>query len=127
MAQEHTHIADRNAMDVHEHGSYRSYLTGFVLSAILTAVPFALVMAGGLESRHATVIAVVACAVVQIVVHMIYFLHMTSHSEEGWTALSLIFTLVVVVIMLAGSLWVMYHLNANMMPQMEHALAARPS
>ncbi|MFW2345133.1 MAG: cytochrome o ubiquinol oxidase subunit IV, partial [Brevundimonas mediterranea] len=57
-----------------------------------------------------------AFAVVQIVVHMIYFLHMNSKSEGGWTMLALIFTIIVVVIALSGSLWVMYHLNTNMMP-----------
>jgi cytochrome o ubiquinol oxidase operon protein cyoD len=55
-------------------------------------------------------------AVVQIIVHMIYFLHMNSHSEEGWTLVALVFTLILVVITLAGSLWVMFHLNTNMMP-----------
>ena len=53
---------------------------------------------------------------VQIVVHMIYFLHMNPKSEGGWTMMALIFTLVLVAIALAGSLWVMHHLNANMMP-----------
>jgi cytochrome o ubiquinol oxidase operon protein cyoD len=55
-------------------------------------------------------------AVVQIVVHMIYFLHMTTKSEGGWTMMALIFTIVLVVITLAGSIWVMFHLNSNMMP-----------
>jgi cytochrome o ubiquinol oxidase operon protein cyoD len=55
-------------------------------------------------------------AAVQIVVHMVYFLHMNAKSEGGWTMLALIFTLVLVVITLSGSLWVMYHLNHNMMP-----------
>ena len=63
-----------------------------------------------------------ALAAVQIVVHMIYFLHMNSKSEGGWTILALIFTIMVVVIMLAGSLWVMYHLNHNMMPGMSQDL-----
>ena len=36
--------------------------------------------------------------------------------EGGWTMLALIFTVIVVVIALSGSLWVMYHLNTNMMP-----------
>ena len=57
-----------------------------------------------------------AFAVVQIVVHMIYFLHMDTRSEQGWSMMALIFTIIKVVIALTGSLWVMYHLNANMMP-----------
>ena len=47
---------------------------------------------------------------------MVYFLHMNSKVEGGWSMLSLIFTIAVVVIMLAGSIWVMFHLNSNMMP-----------
>ncbi len=57
-------------------------------------------------------------AVVQIVVHMIYFLHLDAKSEGGWNMLALIFTVILVFITLTGSLWVMYHLNVNMMPGM---------
>jgi cytochrome o ubiquinol oxidase operon protein cyoD len=46
---------------------------------------------------------------------MVFFLHMTSKAEGGWTWMSLIFTLVLVVITLSGSMWVMYHLKTNMM------------
>jgi len=103
-----------------EHGgvhiSLRGYLTGFVLSVILTAIPFWLVMSGVIGNKSATAIVVMIFAGVQIVVHMIYFLHMTSSAEEGWSMLALIFTLVVLGIALSGSLWVMYHLNVNMMP-----------
>jgi cytochrome o ubiquinol oxidase operon protein cyoD len=73
-------------------------------------------MSGVLASNQATALAIIAFAVVQIVVHMIFFLHMSPRSEDGWTMMALIFTLVMVLITLAGSLWVMYHLNTNMMP-----------
>ena len=53
---------------------------------------------------------------------MVYFLHMNTKSEGGWNMLALIFTLVIVAIAIAGSLWVMYHLNTNMMPQMDHEM-----
>ncbi|WP_414884843.1 cytochrome o ubiquinol/quinol oxidase subunit IV, partial [Sphingomonas sp. Leaf412] len=49
----------------------------------------------------------------------IYFLHMNTKSEGGWTMMALIFTVIVVVIALTGSLWVMYHMNQNMMPGMD--------
>jgi cytochrome o ubiquinol oxidase subunit IV len=118
-ADNHSHDArdvdHHDAHDDHDHGSFKSYMIGFVLSVILTAIPFALVMTGALPAQ-ATALIVMAFAVVQIVVHMIYFLHMNTKSEGGWTMLALIFTIIVVVIALAGSLWVMYHLNTNMMP-----------
>jgi len=98
------------------HGSFKGYLIGFVLSVILTAIPFWLVMSGAIDNKQATAIVIMAFAVVQIVVHMVFFLHMNTASEGGWSMLALIFTLILVVIVLTGSLWVMYHLNANMMP-----------
>ncbi|HVZ03111.1 cytochrome o ubiquinol oxidase subunit IV [Hyphomicrobium sp.] len=98
------------------HATLGGYLIGFGLSAVLTAIPFWLVMSGVLGNKEATVVAVMAFAAVQIVVHMIFFLHMSPRSEDGWTMMALIFTLVMVLITLAGSLWVMYHLNTNMMP-----------
>ena len=100
------------------HSTFNGYMTGFVLAVILTAIPFWLVMGKVLPSSTATALTVLAIGVVQIVVHMIYFLHMNGKSEGGWTMLALLFTLVLVVITLSGSLWVMYHLNHNMMPTM---------
>lgn len=101
------------------HSSMRGYLIGFLLSVLLTAVPFWLVMDDVLTSKQATALIVMGFAAVQMVVHMIYFLHMNAKAEEGWTLVSLIFTLILVVITLAGSLWVMYHMNTNMMPMLE--------
>jgi cytochrome o ubiquinol oxidase operon protein cyoD len=100
----------------HWHGSFRSYVIGFILSVVLTAIPFWLVMDGVFESKQATALTVMGFAVVQIVVHMIYFLHVNAKSESGWTFVALVFTLILVAITLIGSLWVMYHLNTNMMP-----------
>ncbi|GJE55539.1 cytochrome o ubiquinol oxidase subunit IV [Methylobacterium thuringiense] len=104
------------------HGSVKSYVTGFVLSVILTAIPFWLVMGKVLPNVVWTTIIVLALAVVQIVVHMVYFLHMNTKSEGGWTILALIFTVTLVVITLTGSIWVMHHLNTNMMPMSPHDL-----
>lgn len=100
------------------HGDYRSYMTGFVLSVILTAIPFILVMSGGFESRRLTAVIVLLFAMAQIIVHMIYFLHMDLHVEGGWTVTSLVFTLIVLVICLAGTIWVMHNMDSNMMPDM---------
>ena len=98
------------------HGSMKGYLIGFGLSVVLTAIPFWLVMSGMFAAQTTGGI-IMAFAVAQIVVHMVFFLHMNTKSEGGWTILALIFTLILVVIALTGSLWVMYHLNTNMMPE----------
>lgn len=102
--------------DTHGHGSRRTYLIGFALSAVLTAVPFWLVMTGALADVQATVLAIMALAFVQIVVHTIFFLHVNTRSEGGWTLMALMFAVVMVAIVITGSLWIMYHLNSNMMP-----------
>ncbi|MEO6918390.1 MAG: cytochrome o ubiquinol oxidase subunit IV [Collimonas sp.] len=101
-----------------DHGSLKSYTTGFILAVILTAIPFWLVMGKVIDKSSTLGLVLLAFAAVQIVVHMIYFLHMNTKSEGGWSMLALIFTIMLVFIMLSGSLWVMYHLNHNMMPGM---------
>ncbi|ALC11782.1 cytochrome o ubiquinol oxidase subunit IV [Sphingopyxis sp. 113P3] len=106
------------------HASMRDYLIGFALSVLLTAIPFWLVMTMPL-SPGTTAAIIMAFAVVQIVVHMIFFLHMTPRAEGGWSLTSLVFTIIVLGIALAGSLWVMHHLNTNMMP-MPHDMNQLP-
>ncbi|WP_336234896.1 cytochrome o ubiquinol oxidase subunit IV [Achromobacter dolens] len=108
------------------HGTLKSYVTGFILAAILTAIPFWLVMDRVFESSRTTALIILAFAAVQIVVHIIYFLHMDAKSECGWNMLALIFTLVLVVITLSGSIWIMYHLNSNMMPMSIHDMRNMP-
>lgn len=100
------------------HGSLKSYATGFVLAVVLTAIPFWLVIGKVFEKSGTTALVILLLAALQIVVHMVYFLHMNSKAEGGWSMLALIFTVMLVVIMLSGSIWVMYHLNHNMMPGM---------
>ncbi len=87
-----------------------------MLSVLLTAIPFWLVMGKVLPSPKTTAFIILGFAAVQMVVHMIYFLHMNAKVEQGWSMLALLFTAALVVIMLAGSVWVMYHMNTNMMP-----------
>jgi cytochrome o ubiquinol oxidase subunit IV len=98
------------------HFTLRGYATGFFAAVFLTAIPFWFVMGKTFGSSTTTAAVILAFAAVQIVVHMIYFLHMSPKSEGGWNLLALLFTVMLVVIALSGSLWVMYHLNHNMMP-----------
>src|SRR3546814_8423852 len=87
------------------HGSLRGYLTGFVLAAILTIIPFWLVMDDVIENSVITIIVVLALAAVQIVVHIVYFLHLDTRSEGGWNMLAFIFMGILVVIVLGASIW----------------------
>jgi cytochrome o ubiquinol oxidase operon protein cyoD len=109
----------------HGHGTRRGYLIGFGLSALLTAIPFWLVMTGAL-SAQATAVWIIGLAFVQIVVHTLFFLHVNARAEGGWTLLALIFTIVIVTIVISGSLWIMFHLNSNMMPMTPGSLPSTP-
>jgi cytochrome o ubiquinol oxidase operon protein cyoD len=112
------HDHDHGHGDDGHHVSLKDYAIGFVLAVVLTAIPFWLVMAKVFDKSSTTAAVVLAFAVVQVVVHMVYFLHLNSKAEGGWSILATIFTLVLLVIVLAGSIWVMYHMNVNMMPAM---------
>ena len=98
------------------HATLGGYVVGFVLAVVLTAIPFWIVMTRAIESAGFTIVVILAFAAVQIVVHMVYFLHMTPKAEGGWSLMALGFTIILVVITLSGSLWVMFHLKSNMMP-----------
>ena len=120
------HPAHESAHDAHGQGSMRDYVIGFVLSVILTVIPFWLVMGEVLESRVWTVALIMLFGAIQIVVHMVYFLHMNRKSEGGWILLSLIFTGIIILIALVGSLWVMHHLDTNMMPMSPEQMRVAP-
>ena len=117
-ASTHEHGAPHDGgHDAHSgHGSLRGYLTGFVLAAILTVIPFWLVMGHVIPSTQLTILLVLGLAAAQIVVHVVFFLHLDTKSENGWNMLAFIFTIVLVVIVLGASVWVMFNENANMMP-----------
>ena len=105
-----SHSTDHGA----SHGSVKTYMTGFILSIILTAIPFWMVMNG--SASHAALIGtVLVAAVVQIVVHLVCFLHMNSKSDEGWNLTAFVFAVLIIAIVVIGSIWIMWNLNYNMM------------
>jgi cytochrome o ubiquinol oxidase subunit IV len=108
MAEAHNTIAGEHQ------GSLLGYSIGFVLSAILTAIPFALVMSGT-APREVTLLGIFAAAVVQILVHLHYFLHLDRSSAQRWNLMTLLFTLMVMTIFIGGSLWIMLDLHSRMM------------
>ncbi|AMP36486.1 cytochrome o ubiquinol oxidase subunit IV [Ralstonia syzygii subsp. celebesensis] len=118
---EQTNVSSNVHADAHGHAAggaghatVKGYLIGFVLAVILTVIPFKMVMGGGFS--HGTVlVTVMALAVVQIVVHLIYFLHLDGSSSQRWNVMAFLFTLLILAIVIVGSLWVMHNMNANMM------------
>ena len=96
------------------HGpTYKQYIIGFVLAIVLTAIPFALVMTHTVTDVP-LLIAVFAAA--QIVVHVVYFLHVNGSPEQRWNLTALLYAVLMVGIVIIGSMWIMHHLYVNMMP-----------
>ncbi|MBB5419351.1 cytochrome o ubiquinol oxidase subunit IV [Burkholderia sp. JPY481] len=110
---DHSHSA-HGAHSEGGHGSFGSYMTGFVLSVILTVAAFAIVMTGTLTGQSA-LFAIAGLAVVQILVHLVFFLHMNASSSQRWNVTAFVFTALTAVIVVGGTLWVMHNVSMNMM------------
>lgn len=94
--------------------SLKSYIIGFILSIVLTIIPYVLVV-NHVLALDAAFIAIVVLAVLQLLVQLIFFLHLSLNPQHRYTLLSFIFTLIVLFILVAGTLWIMYNMNVNMM------------
>lgn len=90
------------------------YVTGFVLAFVLTGVPFGLV-AAELLPRFTTLVVIAVLAVVQVVVHLRYFLHIEAQSTPRDSLMALAFAAVLIFLMIGGTLWIMLDLDARMM------------
>lgn len=97
-------------------GSYAAYITGFVLSIVLTLIAY-LSVVNAWFSGVGLVAFVSGLAVLQLLVQLIFFLHLSRESKPRWNLMSFLFAALVVLIVVIGSIWVMYNLNYNMMPQ----------
>ncbi|MCG9695457.1 cytochrome o ubiquinol oxidase subunit IV [Shewanella sp. Isolate11] len=94
--------------------SIKSYVTGFVLSVVLTGIPFWAVMTHSLE-RSTTLAVVLVLAIVQIIVHLKYFLHLDFSKEGKINTFSFMFTALVIVMVVGLSVWIIYAANDLMM------------
>lgn len=104
------HGHDDHAAD---HGTLKSYITGFVLSLLLTFGSFGMVMHGAL-SHTVTIIGVVALCVLQLLVQLVYFLHMGASKSARDNLATFLFTVMIIAIIVGGSAWVLYNMNVNM-------------
>ncbi|MGA9443859.1 MAG: cytochrome o ubiquinol oxidase subunit IV [Methyloceanibacter sp.] len=92
----------------------KPYLIGLALAVILTTIPFGLVAAGSLP-RQTTLIIIAGFAVVQIIVHLTFFLHIDFRTTPRENLVALAFAVVLIFIMVGGSLWIMFDLYHRMM------------
>ncbi|MDI1353249.1 MAG: cytochrome o ubiquinol oxidase subunit IV [bacterium] len=95
------------------YGTYQSYIVGFVSSLILTVFAFYLVAYSGLSPKTLYV-SIGALAIIQLFVQIVFFLHLNTDSKASWNLLSFLFTVVVVLVLVIGTLWIMYNLYEKM-------------
>jgi cytochrome o ubiquinol oxidase operon protein cyoD len=94
----------------------RNYTIGLGLAAVLTVASFWVASGSALVYAPGVPMALAALAVGQMGVHLSFFLHITTGPDNTNNALALAFGVLIVGVVIAGSLWIMYHLNTNMMP-----------
>ncbi|MEZ5827267.1 MAG: cytochrome o ubiquinol oxidase subunit IV [Hyphomicrobiales bacterium] len=92
----------------------RPYLIGIVAALVLTAIPFGLVAAGTLP-RETTLVIIAIFAVVQILVHLRFFLHIGIEATPRENLIALAFAAVLIFLMVGGSMWIMFDLYHRMM------------
>ncbi|MGJ5176192.1 cytochrome o ubiquinol oxidase subunit IV [Bradyrhizobium oligotrophicum] len=102
-----------------EHGSLRlrvlGYLVGLAVAALLTGTSF-FIAGTDLVWQPSIPVALVVLAIAQMGVHLVFFLHITTGPDNTNNVLALAFGLLIVFLIVGGSLWIMGHLNTNMMP-----------
>jgi len=94
----------------------RNYLIGLTLAALFTVASFWVASGTALIYAPGVAMALAALAIGQMGVHLAFFLHITTGQDNINNSLALAFGVLIVGIVIAGSLWIMYHLNINMMP-----------
>lgn len=105
-------MRDLDSINKSGKGSLKTYTIGFVLSLILTISAYVLV-AHTSFTKPLLVTIVVVLAIIQLIVQLIFFLHMASESKPRWNLAVFGFMLMVVFIIVFGSLWIMYNLDYN--------------
>ena len=105
-------VANQHQHD--DHGSTKQYVIGFIISIVLTVLPFFLVMNGGFPK--ALTVGVLALAMLaQVWVQLVWFLHMKRTDEQRWHITSFWYTFMTIAILFIGSVWILYHLHNHMM------------
>ncbi len=102
----HVHGAHDDHGANEAHGSLKSYVIGFVLSLILTIIPLVIVLNGILEGTTAKVV-LLGAAILQFVVQLFYFMHLKEEGKPRWNLMVLILGLIIVLTVVAGSIWIM--------------------
>lgn len=103
-------------------GSVRSYVFGFVISLLLTFaayIPAVMYINSDQNAlpREILISLLLILAVLQLFVQLIFFLHLGHEKGPRWNLVFFLSTVSIFFMVVVGSIWIMYHLNYNMMPQ----------
>ena len=98
----------------------RSYVVGLALASLLTVTSF-YVSRTSLVWSPSIPVALSVLAVAQMGIHLVFFLHISSGPDSTNNVMALAFGILIVFLLIAGSLWIMSHLNSNM-PPMEQVM-----
>ncbi len=91
------------------------YVVGLFLAALITVVAF-FIAETTLVWQPSIPIALIVLAIAQIGVHLVFFIHITTGPDNENNVLALAFGVLIVMLLIVGSLWIMYNMNRNMMP-----------
>ena len=100
-----------------------SYVIGYVLALALTlnAYVAATLNVGTMNPSLYFMLIVLSAA--QLMVHAIYFLHLGHEGRPRWNTLAMIITVMVLLFIVIGSVWIMNNLDYNMMsPQSQQQM-----
>ena len=100
-------------MEKHGEHGLRTYLIGFVLAVVLTAIPFYVVITHALPPQRALLV-IAGAALLQVLVHLRFFLHLNFTTTPKENLLAIVFTAVLIFIMVGGSFWIMFDLHSRM-------------
>jgi cytochrome o ubiquinol oxidase operon protein cyoD len=98
-------------------GSFKSYLIGFILSIGMTLAAYFLVVAD-LASKKILIFTVVGLALVQMVTQLLFFFHLAEETKPRWNLQIFLAMLFLILIIIGGSLWIMFNLDERVMPSM---------
>jgi cytochrome o ubiquinol oxidase subunit IV len=108
-------------IDAH-HGwnaSYKPQFIGFVISVMLIFSTYRIIMYHELSHTLLTW-TIFGSAIGQALVQLFFFLHLGLESKPHWGMTTFLFTVLVIIVVIGGSLWIMSNLNYDLMPKMEH-------
>lgn len=92
----------------------KSYMWGLFLSLLFTIAAFAIVTDHRLSVQTLYFLLTVF-AIMQLLAQVICFLRLNTSSEGNWNTMPFLFTILIVLVLVFGSLWIMWNLNYNMM------------